>query len=185
MNSRSTLVAAGFCLACTILFGSALMQFAVGSTKNPVHEGQFAAIAREAPAGTESSGAGEETSEKIADRGQIAARKLELLLRRADTVIDERSGIGSSDDAAASSAPLPEEAISLFAEMVRLIDETSGYSFLVMLGDPNLENATRRAEVLRSSLLLALRHPSRLQIEERPTSRAQVTVRAIKTSSMP
>lgn len=182
MNSRSILVAAGFSLACTILLGSALLQFAVGGSRAPAQEEPNATSVRaEQPS--------PDTSEAHAgdiDPGQTAARRLETLLQRTEALIDARSGsAGSYEESPSAAAPLSDEAISFFGEMVRIIDETKGYSFLVVLGDPNLETASRRAEVLRNSLQLALRHPSRLQIEERSTSRPQVTVSPIETGNTP
>lgn len=182
MNSRSILVAAGFCLACTILLGSALLQLAVGGNRAPTHEKPTAASERaEQPSSdTTASDAGD------VEPGRIAARRLETLLQRTESLIDARSGsAGSYEQSQSAAAPLSDEAISFFGEMVRIIDESKGYSFLIVVGDPNLEIASRRAEVLRSSLQLALRHPSRLQIEERSTSRPQVTVRAIETDTTP
>lgn len=182
MNSRSILVAAGFCLACTILLGSALLQFAVGGSRAPADEMATAPSerAQQPRADTSEAGTGD------IEPGQAAARRLETLLQRTETLIDARSGSAESyEQSPSGAAPLSDEAISFFGEMVRIIDETKGYSFLVVVGDPNLETASRRAEVLRSSLQLALRHPSRLQIEDRSTSRPQVTVRAIETGTTP
>ena len=141
--------------------------------------------------------------------GLAAARRLEDLLKEAEALIHSRNpsssernsraldgdayatyppsldGLDAADPHAMEPVPLPEDAIFLFAEMVQIIDEAGAHRFIIQIGDPDLRSAKRRAELLRSSLLLALRHPSRLVIEEAPSSRPHVRVRAVDTLSMP
>lgn len=178
MNSRSILIAGGFCLACTILLGSALLQFAVGSVREPEPDPPAATTRVER---TEPEEAGPEA--EIA-AGQAAARRLETLLRRVETIVASRA---SDPDAPERFRPEPlsEEAVSLFAEMVQIIDESAGYRFIVVIADSDLQAANYRAERIRSSLLLALRHPSRLQIVEQPSSRPTITVRVEETMRTP
>lgn len=207
MSSRSILIAAGFSLGCTILLGSALLQLAVGNVRASDMDSAEAAASAPPAAAVE-----DERSKPDDNPGVAAARHLEELLEEAEALIHGRypsagetngrtldgdayaayppssDGIDAaepSDPYSTEPVPLPEEAILLFAEMVQIIDEAGSHRFVIQIGDPDLRSARRRAEILRSSLLLALRNPSRLVIEEAPSSRPQVSVRTLDTLSMP
>ncbi len=207
MNSRSILIAAGFSLACTILLGSALLQLAVGSGPPP-------SLAPDGPPLSDTTPGDSDRSEPAVQGiepkpGQEVARRLEELLTKAEVVIAARQrasatslppdpgsgfeGVGSGGGmdaevaalAVRQATPLPDEAILLFAEMVRIIDETSGYRFIIEIADSDLGLARRRSEVFQNALLLALRDPSKLRIEEVAASMPGVRVRAVEASREP
>ena len=130
----------------------------------------------------------DEPSEEIEPEPTSAPRhrpkaliKLETLVRHAEVLIATDPAFQVSTDGRPA-PPLSDEAITLFAEIVKVIDESSGIDFVIEVGDPDLFVAEERAEVLRSSLLLSLRHPARLRIEAKTSANPQLRIRATDTA---
>lgn len=177
MNSRSFLFAGGFCLACVIVLGSAAMQLAVGDSHVHRQNDPEYQISAEAQAEKENTDPEQSIREALSKR-----RKLEALLRHAEALM-EINFVAEDSLTAAGRIPLSDEVVALFAEMVQVIDESPGYRFEVVVSDPDSGTSLRRAETIRSALLLTLRHPSRLRITENLSNRPQLTVRAVETPS--
>lgn len=175
MNSRAILLSGVFCLSCLLLLGSMAIQLAVGDDRRP--EPAQPAAADEPPIEQPDAAAEEVEPRSAPSQRPKALIKLETLVRHAEALMNADPAFHVSPDGRPA-PPLSDEAITLFAEMVNVIDESSGLEFVIEVGDPDAYVAAERAEVFRGSLLLSLRNPTRLRIEEATTASPQLKVRA-------
>ena len=180
MNSRTILISGSFCLACIILLGSMAISLAVGDNlpeDPPVQENRK-------PASETIEERDEPTPQPRSRQRPKELIKLQTLTRHAEALMATDPAFRVSPNGQPG-VPLSDEAVTLFAEMVKIIDESAGLRFVIEVGDPDEFAATERAELLRSSLLLSLKHPSRLRIEEKSTASPQLTVRTTDTTVSP